>query len=102
MPRTAKQGDVPAMIDRMVQRIVKKFHPERIILFGSHARGQAGPDSDVDLLVVMPMDGCKRDKRLEIRRALRDVSRVGLLRLIWRNETTCLSQSPTYPGTFST
>jgi predicted nucleotidyltransferase len=74
MPRTAKQGDVPAMIDRMVQRIVKKFHPERIILFGSHARGQAGPDSDVDLLVVMPMDGCKRDKRLEIRRALRDVS----------------------------
>ncbi len=37
----------------MVRRIVHRFRPERIILFGSHARGDAGPDSDVDLLVVM-------------------------------------------------
>jgi len=33
----------------MVKRIVKKFQPEQVILFGSHARGNAGPDSDVDL-----------------------------------------------------
>ena len=43
----------------MVRRIVKRFHPDRVILFGSHARGTAGPDSDVDLLVIMPVAGSK-------------------------------------------
>ncbi|MEX2120232.1 MAG: nucleotidyltransferase domain-containing protein [Pirellulales bacterium] len=57
-------------IGRMVKRIVSKFHPEKIILFGSHARGEAGPDSDVDLLVVMTFEGSVVDKRLEIRQAL--------------------------------
>ena len=57
----------------MVRRIVSRFHPERIILFGSHARGDAGPDSDVDLLVVMPISGSKREKQLEIRLALRNI-----------------------------
>jgi hypothetical protein len=40
----------------MVERIVKAFNPVKIILFGSHARGDARPDSDIDLLVVMPDD----------------------------------------------
>lgn len=73
MPRTKKPINVPAQIERMVKRIVKKFHPERIILFGSQARGDAGSDSDVDLLVVMPVEGSKRDKRLEIYGALHDI-----------------------------
>lgn len=37
----------------VVERLVQGFHPRRIILFGSFARGDAGPDSDLDLLVVM-------------------------------------------------
>lgn len=37
----------------MVDRIVERFDPEKIILFGSHARGDAGPDSDVDLVSVV-------------------------------------------------
>jgi uncharacterized protein len=60
-------------IQQMVRRIVSRFHPERIILFGSHARGNAGPDSDVDLLIVMPFSGSKRAKRLEIRLALQSI-----------------------------
>jgi predicted nucleotidyltransferase len=56
----------------MVRRIVRAFDPERVILFGSHARGQGGPDSDVDLLVVMPVEGSKRQKQLEVRMALGD------------------------------
>ena len=61
------------MIDEMVRRIVARFDPERIILFGSAARGEAGPDSDVDLLVVMRVQGLKRQNQLEIRRVLRGI-----------------------------
>ena len=41
-------------IDELVQRIVEEVRPLRIILFGSASRGKIGPDSDIDLLVVMP------------------------------------------------
>ena len=56
----------------MTRRLVEQFDPEQIILFGSHARGTAGPDSDVDLLVVMPVAGSKREKQIEMRIALHD------------------------------
>lgn len=74
MPRARrKTPSVPEPIDRMVQRIVRKFHPEKIILFGSQARGDAGPDSDVDLLVVMPVGGSIDELRLDIRAALHSI-----------------------------
>jgi len=60
-------------IAEMVRLIVKRFQPHRIYLFGSRARGDAGPDSDVDLLIVMPILGSKLSKRVEIRMALHDV-----------------------------
>lgn len=44
----------PACIPVAVDRLVRAFDPTRVILFGSRARGDARPDSDVDLLVVMP------------------------------------------------
>src|SRR2546427_8356735 len=72
MSRIARRTAIQVLIARMVKRIVKQFDPEQIILFGSHARGDAGPDSDVDLLVVMSVEGSVREKRLEIRGALRD------------------------------
>ena len=42
----------PEKIREAVRRIVEAAHPVRIILFGSHARGEAGADSDLDLVVV--------------------------------------------------
>ena len=71
MPRT--NPSIAREIQRIVRRIVREFHPERVILFGSHARGEAGPDSDVDLLVVMPLEGLKHKKQVEIRVALHDI-----------------------------
>lgn len=68
-----KTPNVERAIQRMARRIVRLFQPERIILFGSHARGEAGPDSDVDLLVVMPVEGLKHKKQVEIRVALHDI-----------------------------
>ena len=53
-------------IAELSERIVREFHPEKIILFGSYAYGQPGPDSDVDLLVVLPFEGKGFRKSLEI------------------------------------
>ena len=55
-----------AEIKEVGRRIVREFDPERLILFGSHADGTAGADSDVDLLVVLPFKGRPLDKSLEI------------------------------------
>lgn len=44
-------------IQEFVARVASRFHPSRIILFGSHAYGLPSADSDVDLLVVMPHEG---------------------------------------------
>jgi uncharacterized protein len=53
--RRLPSGRVPrAAIRKYVDQIVEKFHPDRVILFGSHAYGKPDADSDVDLLVVMP------------------------------------------------
>lgn len=52
-------------------RLVQEFHPERIILFGSHARGTADAHSDVDLLVVCPLQGSRRSLMVAMDRALR-------------------------------
>ena len=64
---------IQEVLDEIVSRIVKRFHPERIILFGSHARGTAQTDSDVDLLIVMPVPDTRRKLATEI-----DLSLVGI------------------------
>ena len=50
----------------MADNIARQFSPEKIILFGSHARGNPGPDSDVDLLVVMAHEEHASRKAAEI------------------------------------
>lgn len=51
-----KPGRAPSqrILDDILQRIVSAARPERVILFGSAARGEMGPNSDLDLLVVVP------------------------------------------------
>jgi predicted nucleotidyltransferase len=51
----------------LADQIAPEVHPEHIILFGSHARGTATDDSDVDLLVVMPFQGHPSRQATEIR-----------------------------------
>jgi predicted nucleotidyltransferase len=43
-----------AKLAEIVRRLVDAYQPEEIYLFGSAARGQAGPDSDYDLLLIVP------------------------------------------------
>jgi predicted nucleotidyltransferase len=62
--------DIPMrVIRRYARQIAEMFHPEKIILFGSHAYGTPHEDSDVDLLVVMPARN-ELDQGVRIRWAL--------------------------------
>ena len=53
------------------QRLGEVFGPERVILFGSYAQGDAGEDSDVDLLVILPFEGKSVDQSVRMRMELR-------------------------------
>ena len=44
----------PEVVDELVQRVVAPVRPRSILLFGSAGRGEMGPTSDLDVLVVMP------------------------------------------------
>lgn len=65
---------ISEMIQEMVRRIVDQHHPERIILFGSHARGEGAADSDVDLLVVFQrLETSRHETTAEIYKTLRSI-----------------------------
>ncbi len=59
-------------IQEMVRRIVAAADPVKVILMGSHARGTARPDSDVDLLVIQRDPVAQRQEVVRLRRLLRD------------------------------
>lgn len=65
----------PEIIDEIVSRVTTAVHPLRVVLFGSAARGEMGPGSDVDLLIVVP-DGTHR--RNASRKAFRALSGLGI------------------------
>jgi predicted nucleotidyltransferase len=48
---------------RIIERLIEAYEPHRIYLFGSKARGDDGPDSDFDLLVVVSNDASEDRKR---------------------------------------
>lgn len=58
--------NIQSTLNDIVERISSRFKPERIILFGSHAQGTSGADSDLDLMIVMDVDGSTRQKANEI------------------------------------
>jgi predicted nucleotidyltransferase len=66
-------------IKRLCEKIAREFHPEKIILFGSHAYGKPEWDSDVDLLVIMPFNGRHTKKAIEILNRVNPSSALDLL-----------------------
>ena len=49
--------DLPPLVERTIQRLIRAFAPEQIMLFGSYAKGAARSGSDIDLLVVADLPG---------------------------------------------
>ena len=62
----------PAVLDDVVRRIAERFSPDKIILFGSRARGDANPDSDIDLLVLFPEVADPHQRAAEVHASLAD------------------------------
>jgi predicted nucleotidyltransferase len=61
----------PRTLDEAAKRLAARFDPDRIILFGSHARGEADEHSDVDLLVIARFEGDRRSLMVAMDRTLR-------------------------------
>jgi predicted nucleotidyltransferase len=53
-------------IEKLAEAIAREFQPQRIILFGSYAYGKPRPDSDVDLLVIKPLQTHSAREALQI------------------------------------
>ena len=59
------------ILKEATERLVSRFHPQRIILFGSQARRTADDQSDIDLLVIYPLKGDRHRLMVAMDRALR-------------------------------
>ena len=53
-------------VEKIAQTIIERFNPVRVILFGSHARGQETEDSDLDLFVEMETDRRPPERAIEV------------------------------------
>lgn len=70
-----------------ISRLVEAYRPQAIWLFGSQARGDAGHDSDFDLLVVVPDDADRQHRKAELAyRVLRSLGRAFDI-AVWRHST---------------
>ncbi len=79
---TPPSGDDP-VLSEVVRRLVRAYAPQRIYLFGSVARGDAGPDSDYDFMVLVSDDAPAELKRC--RTAYRALKDLGIAKdvLVW-------------------
>lgn len=76
--RTDRQGRHQFIRD-LCEQIAARFHPNKIILFGSYAWGEPTIDSDIDLLVVMPYEGRHTTVAIQILNGLNSLAPIDLL-----------------------
>ncbi len=55
-----------ALLEQVTRTIVERFHPKRILLFGSHARGDAGSNSDLDVFIEMQTTRRPPERAIEV------------------------------------
>jgi uncharacterized protein len=79
-------------LDAVVERLVRAYRPEAIWLFGSHARGDVGPDSDYDIAIVVPDDAPEVRRRNKLgHEALRGTG-IAVDIIVLRQKSFCAGQ----------
>ena len=68
-------AEAKTIIQRMVEKLRRSYAPQKVILFGSYARGTARPDSDIDLLVIKETSERFIDRWVTVRGILSDAQR---------------------------
>jgi predicted nucleotidyltransferase len=89
------------ILDEVSRRLVEKFHPEKIILFGSHARGTADNHSDVDLLVISAIKEKRRKLMVDMRNVLNEFEYAFDLIILTREEFERDSKIPGTVGRYA-
>ena len=74
------------VLTELVRRLREAFQPERIYLFGSKARGESGPNSDYDLLVIVPDEASPERKRSRLAYQVLRGTRVAADVLVWTRQ----------------
>lgn len=67
---------VKKKILKIVERIVEKYKPEKIILFGSHAYGKPTKNSDIDLFIIRESEKRRIDRFCEVQKIIRDIKSI--------------------------
>ena len=80
--RSKLSADDP-VLSEVVRRLAEAYHPERIYLFGSTARGEAGPDSDYDIMIVVPDQAAKEFRSSDLAYCVLRGLRVAKDVLVW-------------------
>ena len=66
-------SDPKIAIEEITRRLIAAAHPKKLVLFGSFARGDFGPNSDIDILVIEDSVKSKHAEMVRLRRALRGI-----------------------------
>jgi len=69
-------SELKALLDAIVQKLIKYFAPQKVILYGSYAYGNPEPDSDLDLLIIKETSERFIDRWQSVRRILSDPNRM--------------------------
>jgi predicted nucleotidyltransferase len=66
-------AEIEETIETAARLLIEAAHPEKVILFGSYARGDFTKDSDLDLLVILPGSVNQAEEMVRLRMVLRDI-----------------------------
>lgn len=85
---------ITEVVPDLVHRIVEAVHPIRIILFGSVARGEVGPESDIDVLVILPDKTDQNHALNSIYRGMRGLGFAVDALVISESDLVCVADDP--------
>lgn len=85
-PKADFEFDTDPKLQEIVRRLVEAYEPDRVYLFGSKARGEEGPDSDYDLMVVVPDEAPPERQRSRLAYQVLRGTGIAADVLVWRRQ----------------